>query len=77
MYFDLLIVSYVEEFVFYTGWVSATILIDDYLCYKEPKSPYNFFIISIFNELFEFKTSDERQHWRTASHSLDYNGINL
>ena len=29
---------------------------DDYLCYKEPKCPYNFFIL-IFKELFTFKTS--------------------
>ena len=42
--------------------ISAIILADDYLCYKEPKSPYNFFLILIFNELFKFKTSDERQH---------------
>ena len=39
--------------------VSAIILTDNYLCYKETKSPYNFFIILIFNELFKFKTSDE------------------
>ena len=36
---------------------SVIILTDDYLCYKEPKSPYNF-----FNELFKFKTSDEWQY---------------
>ena len=38
------------------------IVTEDYLCYKEPKSPYNFFLILIFNELFKFKISDERQH---------------
>ena len=43
--------------------ISAIIVTEDYLCYKEPKSPYNFFfLILIFNELFKFKTSDERQH---------------
>ena len=43
--------------------ISAIIVTDDYLCYKEPKSPYNFFfLILIFNELFKFKTSDEQQH---------------
>ena len=49
----------------YTGWkgISVIIVTDDYLCYKEPKSPYNFFfLILIFNELFKFKTSDEWQH---------------
>ena len=40
---------------------SAIIVTRDYLCYNEPKNPYNFFIL-IFNELFKFKTSDERQH---------------
>ena len=30
--------------------------------YKEPTSPYNIFLILIFNELFKFKTSDEWQH---------------
>ena len=39
--------------------IYAIIVTDDYLCYKEPKSPYNFFLILIFNELFKFKTSDE------------------
>ena len=31
----------------------------------------NFFLILIFNELFKFKTSEEQQHWMTASPSLD------
>ena len=35
--------------------ISAIIVTDDYLCYKEPKSPYNFFLILIFNELITFK----------------------
>ena len=39
--------------------ISAIIVTDDCLCYKEPKSPYNFFVVLIFNELFTFKTSDE------------------
>ena len=39
--------------------ISAIIVTDDYLCYKEPKSPYNFFLVLIFNELFIFETSDE------------------
>ena len=42
--------------------ISVIIETEDYLCYKKPKSPYNFFLILIFNELFKFKTSDERQH---------------
>ena len=40
------------------------------ITYKEPKSPYNFFLILIFNELFRFKTSDEWQHWKTVSPTL-------
>ena len=39
--------------------ISVIIVTDDYLCYKKPKSPYNFFLILIFNELFKFKTSDQ------------------
>ena len=39
--------------------ISAIIVTDDYLCYKEPKIPFNFFLILIFNELFKFETSDE------------------
>ena len=42
--------------------ISVIIVTDDYLCYKESKSPYNFFLILVFNELFKFKTSDEWQH---------------
>ena len=42
--------------------ISSISVTDDYLCYKEPKSPYNFFLTLIFNELFKFKTSDEWQH---------------
>ena len=47
--------------VTYTEWKgkSAIIVTDDYLCYKETKSPYSVFLILIFNELFKFKTSDE------------------
>ena len=37
-----------------------------HLCYKEPKRPYNSFLMLIFNELFKFKTSDEWQHWKTG-----------
>ena len=50
--------------------ISAIILTDDYLCYEEPKIPYYFFIILIFNELFKFKTSDEWQYWKTFSPTL-------
>ena len=50
--------------------ISAIIVTDEYVCYKEPKSPYNFFIILIFNELFKFKTSDECQQWKTGSSTL-------
>ena len=32
--------------------ISDIILTADYLCYKEPKNPLNFFLILIFNELF-------------------------
>ena len=43
--------------------ISVIIVTDGYLCYTDPKSPYNFFfLILIFNELFKFKTSDELQH---------------
>ena len=36
--------------------ISPIIVTDDYLRYKEPNSPYNFFfLILIFNELFKFK----------------------
>ena len=44
------------------SYISAIIVTHDYLYYKEPKGPYNFFLILIFNELFKFKTSDEWQH---------------
>ena len=36
--------------------ICAIIVTDGYLCYKEPKSPYNFILILIFNESFTFKT---------------------
>ena len=41
------------------SYISVIIVTDDYLCYKKPKSPCNFFLILIFNELFTFKISDE------------------
>ena len=41
--------------------ISVIIVTDDYLCYKEPRSTYNFFLILIFNELFKFKIADERR----------------
>ena len=49
---------------YYTGVreISAITVTDDYLCYKVPKSPYNFFHILTFNELCKFKTSDEWRH---------------
>ena len=55
--------------------VSAIVVTDDYLCYKEPKSPYNFFLNLIINELFKFKTSDEWQYWKTKSSNLDWKEI--
>ena len=42
--------------------ISVIIVTDNYLCYKKPKSPYNFSLILILNDLFTFKTSDEGQH---------------
>ena len=42
--------------------ISAIILTDDYLCSMEQKVLTTFFLILIFNELFQFKTSDEWQH---------------
>ena len=58
--------------------ISVIIVTEDYLCYKEPKSPYNFFFhILIFNELFKFKTSDEWQQWKTASPSLNCKDSNF
>ena len=41
--------------------ISDIIVTEDYLCYKEPKSPLYFFLILIFNELFKFENSDEWQ----------------
>ena len=52
------------DYILYVGHIqsgreiSAIILADDYLSYKEPKIPFNFFLILIFNEL-KFETSDE------------------
>ena len=57
--------------------ISTIIVTDDYLCYKEPKSLYNFFLILIFRELFMFKTSDEWQHRKTGGSTLDWKDINL
>ena len=57
--------------------ISVIIVTDDYLCYKEPKNLYKLFLTLIFNELFKFKTSDELQHWKTGSSSLDGKDINL
>ena len=37
------------------------IVMDNYLIYKEPKSPYNFFLSLIFNELFTFKILDWKE----------------
>ena len=42
--------------------ISSITVTDYYLFYKELKSPYNFFLIFIVNELFKFKTSEEWQH---------------
>ena len=39
--------------------ISAIIVNDNWLCYKESKCPYKLFIILEFNKLFTFKTSDE------------------
>ena len=50
--------------------ISAIILSDDYLCYKEQKNPYNFFLILIINKLFKFKIPDEWQHRKTAIPTL-------
>ena len=50
--------------------ISSIILMNDCLCYKEPKSPYKFFISLIFNDLFKFKTSDDWQHWKTGNPTL-------
>ena len=57
--------------------ISAIIVTNDYLCYKEPKSPYNFFLVLIFNKLFTFKTSDEWQHSKTGSSTLEWKEIKL
>ena len=54
-YLQYLKVQYVyPNLIYYTGGreISAIIVTVDYLCYKEPKSPCNFFLILIFNELF-------------------------
>ena len=57
--------------------IITIIVTDNYLCYREPKSPYNFFLILIFNELITFKTSDDWQHWKTGNSTLDWNEIEL
>ena len=35
--------------------ISAIIVTDNYLCYKEPKSPYNFFLILILTNYLRLK----------------------
>ena len=57
--------------------ISAIILTDDYLCYKEPEIPFNVFLILIVNVLFKFETSDEWQRWETGTTSLYCKDINL
>ena len=50
---------------------------------NQPSPPWNqkvlttFLLILIFNELFTFKTSDEWQHWKTGSTTLDRKEIKL
>ena len=50
--------------------IGVIIITDDYLCYKKPKSPYNFFLILIFNELFKYKTSDESNIDRREAYAV-------
>ena len=66
-------------YVVYTGWKGNKCHYSKWwlLMYKEPNSPYNFFLILIYNELFKFKTSDEWQHWKMGSSSLDCKVINI
>ena len=42
--------------------ISAIIITDDIYVIRNQKVLTTFFLMSIFNELFKFKTSDERQH---------------
>ena len=51
---------------------SAIIVTDDYLCYKKPKSPHNFFIL-----IFKFETFGGIATKNTGSSSLDCKDINL
>ena len=47
--------------------ISTIIVTDGYLCYKEPKSPYNVFLIFIFTELFNLKLrTPDNIEWRVA-----------
>ena len=50
--------------------ISAIIVTEDYLCYKEPKIPLSFFLILIFNELFMFETTDQWRRRKTGTSSL-------
>ena len=54
-------VNILSDYIYTQGGreISAIISTDDYLCYKEAKIPFNFFLILIFKELFKFETSDE------------------
>ena len=57
---NILDFSYFNPYTVQSGReISVIIVTDDYLCYREPKSPYNFLLTLIYNELFKFKTSDE------------------
>ena len=45
-----------ERFNIQDGWeISAIIVTDDYLCYKEPKSPYNLFVIITLHNYLSLK----------------------
>ena len=70
IYIYIYIYIYIHTYTYGGREISAIILTFDFLCYKEPKSPYNFFLILIFNKLFKIKTSDEWQHWKTGSPTL-------
>ena len=44
---NLILISFIFPIIQREREISAIIVTDDYLCYKEPKSPYSFFYFNI------------------------------
>ena len=51
----LFIIDLIVHFIQGGMEINAIIVTDDYLCYKEPKSPYNFFLILILTSYLSLK----------------------